>query len=81
MHRLAQRLGAIEDDEQTAIGTEAATLEIRQQALTDRGVLRRGVPQAERVFLAVGRDAERHDEAVSPDVHPVDQQRDQIERI
>src|SRR5688572_7736300 len=72
VHRLTQRLGAIEDDEQAAISAKAATLEIGQQALTDRGVLRRAVPQAERVFLAVGRNAQSHDETVIPDVHAVD---------
>lgn len=34
-----------------------------------------------RVFLAVGRDAQRHDQAVLTEVHPVDQRRDEIEAI
>ena len=33
------------------------------------------------MFLAIGRDAERHDEAVLADVHAVDQQADQVERV
>ena len=81
VHRLAQCLRAIEDDEQAAIGAEAATLKIRQQALTDRGVLRLAVPEPQRVFLAVGRDAEGYNEAVIPDVHAVDQQRDEVVRL
>src|SRR5439155_18589267 len=70
-HRLAQGLRAIEDHEQAAIGAQAATLEIGEQTLAHGRVLRRAVPQAERVFLAVRRDSERDDEAVIADVDPV----------
>ena len=79
-HRFAQRLRAIEDHEQAAVGAQAATLEIRQQALAHGGVLGRPVPEPERVFLAVGGDAQGDDEAVIAEVHAVDQQRDEVER-
>lgn len=80
-HRFAQRLRPVEDHEQAAVGAQAATLEIREQALAHGGVLRRAVPEAKRVFLAIGRDAESHDEAVIADVDAVDQQRDQVECV
>ena len=76
-----QRLRAIEDDQEAAVGAQAAALQIGQQALTHGGILRRAIPQAERVFLPVGGDAERHDEAVLADVDAVDEQRHQVEAV
>src|SRR5206468_12641012 len=38
-------------------------------------------PESQRVFLAVCSDAQGDDEAVIPEVHAVDQQRDQVEGI
>ena len=78
---LVQRQRAIEDHEQTAVGAQPAALEIRQQALTDRRVLGGAFPQAERVFLAIRRDPERHHEAVLADVHAVEDQRDEVEAV
>ena len=72
-HRFAQRLRAIEDYEQAAIGAEPATLEIRQQALAHGRILRRAVPEPKRVFLAVRGDSQRHDEAVIAEMHAIDQ--------
>ncbi len=74
-------LRAVEDDQQTLVRTEAAALQIRQEILADSRVLRRAVPQAERVLLAVGGDAERHNEAVVADGHAVHEQADQVERL
>src|SRR5713101_2595631 len=70
-HRLAQGFRAIEDDEQTAIGAQAATLEIRQQPLAYRRVLGRAVPESQRMFLAVRGNPQRDDEAVIPKVDAV----------
>jgi hypothetical protein len=80
-HRLAQGFRAIEDDQQAAIGAQTATLEIRQQALAHGGVFGRAVPESERVFLAVGGDAEGDDEAVIAEVHAVDRQADLVETV
>ena len=74
-HRLVERLRAIEDDQQAPIGPQAAALQIRQKALTHGRILRRPVPEAERVFSSGVIDAEGHDDAVLTDVDPVDQQR------
>jgi hypothetical protein len=51
-HRFVQCLRAIEDDQQAAVRAEPAALEIGQQALTDGRILRRAIPEAERVFAA-----------------------------
>src|SRR5438045_2214726 len=74
-HRFVQRLRAVEDDQETAIGAEATTLEIGQQTLTDGSILGGAVPEAERMFGAGGVDAERDHDAVVADVDAVDQQR------
>src|SRR5262249_31275970 len=79
--RFPQRLRAVEDDEQTPVRTQAAALQIREQILTDARVLRGAVPHAERVFLAIRGDPERHDETVLTDVHAVDDEADQVERL
>ena len=79
--RFPQRLRAVEDHEQTPVSPEAAALQIREQVLTDARVLRRAIPEAERVLLAVGRDPKRHDQAVLADMHAVDDQADHVERV
>ena len=58
---LVEREGAIEDHEQAAVGAQAPALEIRQQALTDGRVFGGPFPQAQRVFLPIGGDPQRHD--------------------
>ena len=45
------------------------------------GVLGRAFPQSQRVCLAIRRDPERHREAVLPDVHAVEDQRDEVEAV
>ena len=74
-------LGAVEDHQQAAVGSQPAALEIRQQAPTHGRVLGRALPQPKRVSLAIRRDPERHHEAVLPDVHAVEEQGDQIEPV
>ena len=80
-HGLPQGLRAVEDDQQTPVRAQTAALQISQQVLTHARVLRRAVPQAERLFLAIRRDPERHDEAMLANVHAVDQQADQVEAL
>ena len=80
-HGFVQRLRAIEDDQEAAVGAQAAALQIGEEALTHRRILRRAVPEAERVFAPVVVDAERDDDAVLADVDAVDQQRHQVERV
>ena len=76
-----QRLCAIEDDQEAAIGAQSSALQIGQEALTQRGILRGAVPEPECVFRASGVDAQRHDDAMLADVEAVDQQRDEIDRV
>ena len=78
---LVQGLRAVENHQQAAVRAQPAALEIREQALTHGRVLGRAFPQPERVFLAVGRDPERHHEAVLADVHAVEDQRDEVEAV
>jgi hypothetical protein len=80
-HRFPQGLRAVEDDQQATVGAQAAALQIREQVLTHARVLRRSIPQAERVFLAIRRDPEGHDQTVLADVHAVNEQADQVERL
>jgi len=49
-HRLVQRLRAIEGDQVAAVGAESAAPQVGKEALTHRRVLRRTVPEAERLF-------------------------------
>lgn len=80
-HGFSQRLRAVEDHQQTAVRAEAAALEIGQQRLAERRVLRGAFPQPEGVFLAVRRDPQRHDQAVLADVDAVENQPDQVAGI
>ena len=56
-------------------------MQIRQEVLTDGRVFGRPIPEPERVFLAVGGDAECHDQTVIADVHPVEDQADEVQTI
>jgi len=47
-----------------------AALQVGEGALTHCRILRRAIPEAERVFAPGGVDAERHDDAVLADVTP-----------
>jgi hypothetical protein len=77
-HRFVQRFRAIEHDQQAAISAEPPALQVRQQALTERRVFRRAVPQTQHVFLARGIDPQRRDQAMVTHLQPIDQQRDEI---
>ena len=63
------------------VGAQPSALQIGQEALTQGGILRGAIPEAERVFGAGGVDAERDHDAVLADVKAVDQQRHQIDRL
>jgi hypothetical protein len=80
-HRFVQRLRAVEDDQEAAVGTRPTALQIGEEALTHRRILRRAVPEAQRVVAAGVVNAERdHDTAVA-DVDAIDQQRHELHRI
>jgi hypothetical protein len=67
-----QRRRAIEDHEEASIRAESTLLQIRKELLADGGVLGRALPEAERLFLPIGRDVECDDETMIPDVHAVE---------
>ena len=78
-HGFPQRLGAIQQHQQTPVRAQATALQIREEALTQRRVLGGALPEAQGVFLTVGGDPQCDDEAVLPDVHAVEQEPDQVE--
>ena len=49
--------------------------------MTERGVLGGAFPEPQGVFLTIGGDSERDDEAVLPDVDAVEQQPHQVEAL
>ena len=65
-HGLAQRLGAVDDDQHALLDVQAALDEVREQRRRDGGVFGRAVPQPQRVLDAVGVDPERDDAAAAP---------------
>jgi hypothetical protein len=69
---LAQRLGAVDDDQHALLDIQAALDEVGQQRGGDGGVLGRAVPQPERVLDAVGVDPERDDAAAALELDPVE---------
>ncbi len=74
-HRFVKRLRAIEDDQEAAVGAQAAALQIGQEALTDGRILRRSLPEPEGVLAAGVIDAERHHNAVLADMDAANEQR------
>jgi hypothetical protein len=76
-----QRLGAVENDQQAAIGAQPTALKIGQETLANGGILSRSVPEAERVFGTRVIDAEGHHEAVFADVDAIDEQRHEIDPV
>ena len=79
--RLAQRLGAVDDDQHALLDIEAALDEVGQQRGRDGGVLGRAVPQPERVLDAVGVDPERDDAAAALELDPVEHQHRQAQVV
>jgi hypothetical protein len=55
--------------------------EIGQEVLAHAGVLRRAIPEAECVFLAIGGDPEGHDQAVFANVDAVEDQAHQVQAV
>lgn len=61
LDRPAQRLAAVDNEQDRLVGIEAAVDEIGQQRPRERGVLRRAFPEPERDLHRVGRDPQRDD--------------------
>ena len=78
---LAQRLGAVDDDQHALLDIQAALDEVGQQRGRDGGVLGRPVPQPERVLDAVGVDPERDDAAAALELDPVEHQHRQAQVV
>ena len=76
---LAERLGAVDDDQHALLDIQAALDEVGQQRGRDGGVLGRAVPQPERVLDAVGVDPERDDAAAALELDPVEHQHRQAQ--
>jgi hypothetical protein len=76
-HRLAQRLGAVDDDQHALLDIEPALDQVREQGRGDGGVLGRAIPRPERVLDAVGVDPERDHAAAALELDPVEHQRRQ----
>ena len=72
--RRAQRLGAVQDNQDALLAVQAAVHEVAQQLAADRRVLRRAVPQAQRDLDAFGRHAQRHDAAAALQLQAVEHQ-------
>jgi len=75
----AQGLGSVDHHQDRAIRMEPSFDQIFQQRLARSCVFGRAFPQAQGVFFAAAIDAHRGQHHVLGEVHPVDQQRDQLE--
>ena len=75
--RRAQRLAAVEDDEDALVEIQAAVDEVSEQVPGDGGVLGAAVPEPERDLHALRVDAECDDAAAALQIDPVDHQRRQ----
>ena len=80
-HRFPQGFRALADHQEAAVRPQPAALQLREERLAEGRLLRGAFPQAERVFLAVGRNPQRHDEAVLPDVDALEDEPDQVEAV
>ena len=78
-HGRAQRLAAVDTDEDRPCGVQAPITQPGQQISDHAGVLRRALGQPQRMLRAVDADAQRHHAQVLAEVHPVDHQRDQVQ--
>jgi hypothetical protein len=70
--RLAQRLGAIDHEQDRLLGIQASVDEVRQQRGGDGGVLGAALPQPERELYAFGGDSQRHHVGAALDLDSVD---------
>lgn len=77
----SQGLRTIEDHEQAAVGSQAPALQIRKQALTERGVFGRAFPAAEGVSRPIGTDPQGHDHTMLTNVDAIEHQAHQIEPV
>jgi hypothetical protein len=77
--RLAERLGAVEDDEHALLDIEATLDEVREQRGGDGRVLGRAVPQPERMLDGVGVDPQGDDAAAALQLDPVEHQHRQAQ--
>jgi hypothetical protein len=80
-HRFVQRRRPIENDQEAAVGAEPAALQVGEAALTHRRILRRAIPQAERLFAARVINAEGDHDTVLANLDAIDQERHEVERI
>src|SRR5215211_677581 len=72
LDRAAQRLAAVDDEQDRLLGIQAAIDEIGQQRARERRVLRRALPEPERNLDALGRDPERDDMRAVGDLQAVE---------
>ncbi len=72
LDRAADRLPAVNDEEDRLFGVQAAVDQVGQQCPGQRGVLGRAFPQPERDLHALGRDPERDDVRAIGDLQPVE---------
>src|SRR5258708_28631046 len=79
--RLADRFGAIDDEEHRLLDTKTALDEVLQQRGPERAVLGRAGPDAERDLGAVDRDSESDQHRVSRELDAIDEHRDQVDVI
>ena len=70
--RLAQRLAAVDDEQDRLLGVQAAVDEIGQQRPRERGVLGAAFPEPERDLDAFGADPERDDVRALGDLEAVE---------
>jgi hypothetical protein len=77
---LAQRLGAVDDEQAADRWIEPALDQIVDQRLHDGGILGRPFDQGERMFAALGIDPERGDQhQIAADVQAVDLDHQQVQ--
>ena len=72
LDRPAQRLAAVDHEQDRLLGVEAAVDQVGQQRPGERGVLGRSLPQPERDLHALGGDPQRDDVRAIGDLHAVE---------
>jgi hypothetical protein len=70
--RAAQRLAAVDDEQDRLLGVQATVDEVREQRARERGVLGRAFPQPERDLHPIRRDAQCDDVGALGDLHSVE---------
>jgi hypothetical protein len=77
--RAAQRLGAVDDDQDRPGDVQAALAQPNHQVTGQGCVLGGALDQCQRVLGPIHADPQRHRAAVLPEVDPADQQADQVQ--